>query len=300
MKTNERKNEMIKLIYDNSDKAFYKDKNINSAYVSGDEKLPLLRFKCFDEYDWMDAVFSTKIGGVSTGYFSSMNLDIDGNDEPENVENNFEIIADALKLLPNNLIKTDQIHKTTVSRVQKNSIPSDLIYKDTDGLYTDENELALCISGADCVPVLLCDTMTHNVAAAHSGWRGTVQKIGKVAVEKLVELGGKPENIVALIGPSISQKNYEVTIDVVEEFKRAGFLEKEMKDIAYKTDDIHYQLDLWAACFYVLKSANVNPKNIHFSSVCTYDNHEILFSHRYTNGLRGTMRGIIYKTESLK
>lgn len=286
---------MITLIYDNSDKDFYKDKNINSAYVSGDDKLPLLRFKCFDKLDWMDAVFSTKLGGVSTGYFSSMNLDIDGNDDSKNIEQNFNIIAKGLGLLPENLIKTDQIHKTVVNRVQRNSLPTDLIFKDTDGLYTDENNLALCISGADCVPILLCDTVTHNIAAAHSGWRGTVQRIGKVAVGKLVELGGKPDDVVALIGPSISQKNYEVTGDVIEEFIKVGFTDSEMKDIAYKTDDIHYQLDLWAACFYVLKNAGVKPENIHFSSVCTYDNHEILFSHRYTNGLRGTMRGIIYK-----
>lgn len=282
-------------IFDNNEKGFYFDKNLRDAYLCTENGLPLIRFKCFDSYEWMDAVFTTRYGGVSSGCFSELNLDVDGGDDPENIRENFNRVGKALNLSFDSLIKTDQIHSINVSYASWENVPEDLVFRDTDGLYTDKKELALCISGADCVPVFIVDTKLKNISVVHSGWKGTVSDIVGACIKKLIDLGGNPIDMTALIGPSISQKNYEVTKNVIDEFTKGSYSLKEQKDIFYQTDEIHYQLDLWAACFYNLVHAGINEKNIYFSGLCTYDNHDMLFSHRFTKGKRGTMRGIIYK-----
>lgn len=287
---------MKDLIYDNSNKPFYKDKSINNAYMSQSGGLPLIRFSCFDEYDWMDAVMTTRLGGVSSGHLSSLNLGHDRGDDPENVRKNHHILSKAIGVLPGNIIKSEQVHGTNVSYVDESvSTAADFSYSffDNDGTYTDIPGMALCIGAADCVPIFLVATDKKMVAGVHSGWKGTVGGISAKAVEALISRGCQPGNITALIGPSISQKNYEVSPDVIERFNESGFGEN-MSDIAYIKDNGHYQLDLWAACFYTLLKAGLPVSNIHFASVCTYDNHDILFSHRYTKGNRGNQNGVIW------
>lgn len=286
---------MKALIYHKSTSDFYSEKNINNARLSKNDKLPLIRFDCFKHYP-VEAVFTTKIGGVSGGYLSSLNLDDDQKDIPGNVYKNYGLLAENLGIKQTSFVRGNQVHKSRVMYIDESFIPftsENIKYPDTDGFFTDKEGPALCIGGADCTPVYLYDPVVHAIALVHSGWRGTAAGIGKNAVLSLTRLGSNPENITALIGPSISMENYEVTSDVIDEFKSA-FNNTEMKDIAFPTYGNHFQLDLWAACFHVLKNSGLNPENIYFSNICTYENHRLLYSHRYTQGLRGNMNGIMF------
>ena len=171
------------------------------------------------------------------------------------------------------------------------------VYTGYDGLYTDQPGLALAISSADCVPILLADPGSRQIAAVHSGWKGTVGRIGAKMVGAMEVQGAKPEDIVAVIGPSISGSHYEVTEELIREFSRV-FSPEEMETIAVQTDEFHYLLDLWAACWFSLRQAGLKEENIHFSGLCTYENWQELFSHRRRGGRRGVMNCLIRIRES--
>lgn len=283
--------------YFNADKKFYKDKDVKDGYIhGGKDSFPIIKYKSFKKLNWMDACFSTRYGGVSKGYLESMNLGFDVGDGIENVKKNYHLISERIGVEVKNIALTDQVHQDKILYADKSlCIGEDLTKKtkDCDGLYTKERDIVLTAGFADCVPVYLADTRTMKIALVHSGWKGTVKKIGAKAVGLLKEMGSDPRDIVAVIGPSISYNNYEVTGEVIEEFNKV--FEKEcMEDIAVKTDDIHYHLDLWAACFYYLKAAGLKADNIHFSGICTYDNFTELFSHRRSNGKRGNMKAFMW------
>lgn len=295
---------MNDLIIHKTSKNFYKDKSYGNSLLSkfivadSSQILPLIKFECFSDFDWVDAVVTTKLGGVSTGHLGSLNLGDKNGDSPKNVYTNYIRISQALNLPIENFIKTDQVHGTKVSLVTKNHLPAGpkkRISTDVDGLCTDICNTPLCVSIADCIPIFIVSTDIKMIAAVHSGWRGTVGRIGREAIRIMESQGARPECMIGLIGPGISQENYEVTEDVVFAFRDSGFSADQMKDIAYQTDDIHYQLDLWAACWHYLHDAGLKPDNIHISGICTYENHDLLWSHRYTKGKRGNLNGIIWK-----
>lgn len=166
------------------------------------------------------------------------------------------------------------------------------VYSGYDGFYTDQPGLTLAVSVADCVPILLADPVSRQVAAVHSGWKGTVGKIGAKAVDAMAAGGARPDQMTAVIGPSISGSHYEVTGELIREFARV-FSPEEMKTITVQTDEIHYLLDLWAACWYYLRQAGLKEENIHFSGLCTFENWQELFSHRRSGGKRGIMNCLI-------
>ena len=161
-----------------------------------------------------------------------------------------------------------------------------------DGFYTDKAGLLLSTTFADCVPIYIVDPVERHIALVHSGWKGTVNHIANVAIEKLEVLGSKAENMIGVVGASICQTCYEVTDDVASEFKKE-FADTNISDILQQTDEIHYQLDLWAANWYNLKRAGLQSENIHFCGICTMCNSDILFSHRATNGKRGNINAFL-------
>ena len=302
---------MLNLQYFTTDKAFYRDKDIRDAWAAdGDTDFPLLRFHSLDKMDWLDAWGTTRRGGVSQGCFSSLNLGFSTGDDPALVHENIRLLERRLDIEPGSLIRSHQVHGTRLLHFHGSAGPGkpennhpalpdltpfrDLIqaYTGYDGFYTDRPGLTLAVSIADCVPILLADPGSRQVAAVHSGWKGTLGKIGAKAVCAMEAQGAKSEDIVAVIGPSISGSHYEVSGELIQEFSRV-FGPEEMKNIAVQTDDIHYLLDLWAACWYNLRQAGLKEENIHFSGLCTYENWQELFSHRRSGGRRGNMNCLI-------
>lgn len=261
---------------------------------------PLLRFHSMEELDWLSLAFSTRLGGVSTGYLSSMNLGWDRGEARENVCENYKRICNTLGVDYRKLVLSDQVHGVQVVYANEGMCAGEDIekkLKGVDGLVTDRPGLVLATSYADCVPLFLADPQKHIIASSHSGWKGTVRKIGQVTVKKMEEMGSKARDIIAVIGPSICQDCYEVSEDVAEEFRK-NFPREAWKDIiekgrAGREGEQKYQLDLWAANWYLLREAGLLPENIHLSGVCTCCNQHLLYSHRATDGKRGNLNGFL-------
>lgn len=240
-------------------------------------------------------LFSTREGGVSEGIYASMNLSYTRGDEREAVDENYRRIAACLGSSVEDMVCSDQTHTdhirlvTAADRGKGVIRPKD--YADVDGLITQERGIVLCTFFADCVPLFFVDPVRGAIGLSHSGWRGTVQKIGKKTVEEMGKaFGSEPKDIHAAIGPSICQDCYEVSGDVIEEFRKA--FPEEMRaegSLWYMTRPGKYQLDLWEANRQVLLEAGIPAGQIEVTDLCTCCNPQLLFSHRASKGKRGNL-----------
>lgn len=259
-------------------------------------EVSFITFQVFESLDWLVHGFSTRLGGVSKGCFSSMNLGFERGDEKEAVTENYRRICGAIGFSMGNIVFSDQIHETEVKRVGKGDCQGTGDFsvkklKGIDGLMTNEGNVVLATSYADCVPLFFADEKNHAIAASHAGWRGTIGGIGDKTVKAMErEFGTKPEDLKVVIGPSICRDCYEVSEDVAERF-----MELEGKTVLPSPQNKpgKYQLNLWLANEAILLKAGVLKKNIHISGICTCCNSELLFSHRASKGKRGGMCGFI-------
>ena len=236
--------------------------------------------------------FSTRMGGVSGGCYESMNLRINSDDSRENILRNYEILCSAVGINVKDLVCSHQIHEDNIVNVGKgdcgNGLFSENKFESADGLMTDEPEVALVTFFADCVPIFFLDVKKRVIALVHSGWRGTVARIGQKAAEKLKkDYKSVPEDIIAAVGPSICESHYEVSDDVAEIFKKE-FGEETVADCGGR---LH--VNLRKAVKKQLAEAGIKEENITDSGICTYCNHELLFSHRKTGARRGNLAAIM-------
>lgn len=237
--------------------------------------------------------FSTRIGGVSEGVCSSMNLSFARGDKEEAVRENFRRIAAALDVKVENMVFSKQTHTTNVRVVTeedrgKGTVKS-LDYDQVDGLVTNIPGLCLATFYADCVPLFFVDPVQKAIGLSHSGWRGTVGKIGKITVETMrKEYGTDPADVLAAVGPSICQKCYEVSEDVIEQF-RINYEQKYWEELFYKKENGKFQLNLWKANEIVFGEAGIKAEHIAVTNVCTCCNPDVLFSHRASHGKRGNL-----------
>lgn len=241
--------------------------------------------------------FSTRLGGVSEGIYASMNLSFTRGDETEAVRENYQRIADVIGFSVESIVCSDQTHTTNVRKVGKVNRGEGIIrpksYTDVDGLITDEPGVTLATFYADCVPLYLVDPKRKAIGLAHSGWRGTAGKIGKVTAEAMKrEFGCDPSDMIAAIGPSICQDCYEVSEDVAEEFRKV-YDEKLWQRIMRSKGNGKYQLNLWEACRNNFLEAGIPGENIHMPGICTCCNPEFLFSHRASKGKRGNLAAFL-------
>lgn len=240
----------------------------------------------------VDHLFSTRLGGVSEGHLGTMNLSYSRGDKKENVDENFRRIAALLGCQIGDFVFTHQTHTINVRVVGKKDagkgIVTPLDYSDVDGLVTAEEGLVLSTFYADCVPLFFVDPVERVIGLSHSGWRGTVGRMGAATIACMREnFGCKPENIRAAIGPSICQECYEVSADVAEAFRKefAG----RGAEILQPKDGEKYLLNLWKANEIVLGEAGILPEHLEVTNLCTCCNSGYLFSHRATGGKRGNL-----------
>jgi YfiH family protein len=165
---------------------------------------------------------------------------------------------------------------------------------ETDALITNRPNICLCVQTADCVPILLFDPKEKVIAAIHAGWRGTVKKITTETVEKMIKnYGSKPENIRALIGPSIGPEIYEVGDEVVKEAqKHIPNVEKTL----YQNNSKKFHFNLWEANRQLLLECGFQTRNIQISEECSFTLGEKYFSARREGVQTGRMvSGIMLK-----
>ena len=259
--------------------------------------VPYIQFKNLSATGIVKHGFSTRKGGVSTGIFSSMNLNFKHGDDPDAVMENYRRMAAALNMRVEDMVLSDQTHTTNVRVITEEDRGKGILkpqdYSDVDGMITNVPGIVLVTSYADCVPLYFVDPVRKAIGLSHSGWKGTVGHIGQKTVWKMHEVyGSEPKDIVAAIGPSICQSCYEVSDDVAEAF-RANFTADEAADILLDKGNGKYQLDLWKANWYVLTDAGILPEHLSVTDLCTACHPDLLWSHRKTNGQRGGLSAFL-------
>lgn len=267
----------------------YTEKNCNGVLF--------LEFPLLSETGVVRHGISTREGGVSEGIYRSMNLSFARGDKEEHVIENYRRIGAAIGVSPDRMTASSQTHTTNVRAVTEDDIGKGIVrprdYTDVDGLMTNLPDVCLVTYYADCVPLLFVDPVHRAIASSHSGWRGTVDRMGEITVQAMQRAyGSRPEDIVAAIGPSICQDCYEVSEDVIERF-RAAFPETEWASLFYRKPDGKFQLNLWRANELILLGAGIKREHLAVTNLCTCCNSELLFSHRASHGKRGNLAAFL-------
>ncbi|MEO6303380.1 MAG: peptidoglycan editing factor PgeF [Bacteroidia bacterium] len=218
--------------------------------------------------------FSTRHGGVSEGLFNSLNLG-GSEDEPSKIIANRKLALEKLNLSIDNLCYLKQIHSNKVNVAKTGQLEG-------DALVTDQKNLALAISIADCYPLLFHDPMNNVIGGAHAGWRGTVAGIAGNIISEMIKLGAKAENVKVAIGQGICQDNFEVGPEVIEQFKETGFPTSCWKE---------NKIDLIACNKYVMIQNGIIEENIWVMNRCTFE--DDFFSYRRDKGKTGRMWAVI-------
>ncbi len=264
---------------------------------------PYLEYPLFQNTGIVKHGFSTRLGGVSEGYYSSLNLSFTRGDDEEAVRENFRRIGKAIGVDCENMVFTQQTHTTNVRVVTDEDRGMGIMrprsYSDVDGLVTNVPGICLVTFFADCVPLYFVDPVKKAIGLSHSGWRGTVGKIGKVTVERMQEeFGCDPSDILAAVGPSICQDCYEVSEDVIEQFKE-HFPEKDWPELFYGKENGKYQLNLWKANELIFLEAGILKEHMAVTNLCTHCNSDILYSHRTTGDKRGNLCAFLALKEDI-
>ena len=242
--------------------------------------------------------FTTRLGGVSTGSQASLNLAFGRGDSMDNVEKNLRILTAALDSDFEKLILTRQTHSDIVRFVTDEHCAGfcHRDYPECDALVTNTAGVSLLVFTADCTPILFHDPVTGAVGAAHAGWRGTVQDIAGKTVALMAErCGCDPKNIRAAIGPNIGMCHFETDADVPEAVL-AAFGQEAAPYIEKRGEKYH--IDLKAVNALALRRAGVC--HIEISTDCTMCAPDRFWSHRYTQGDRGSQGAIITCKEGCK
>jgi YfiH family protein len=239
----------------------------------------------------VEALVSTRLGGVSAPPYESLNLGLRVGDDPEKVVENRRLLFQAFGMSLERSVWCKQIHADGVAVVSaddagRGSIEETSIVEDADALVTDVPGLSLCVTLADCVPVVIFDPERSVVGLAHAGWGGTVSRISSRTVEVMRErFRCDPATMVAAIGPSIGPAGYEVGEDVIER-ATTGYGER-ASEILMLGPDGKKLFDLWTANRIDLEAAGVSGERIEVSGIATHEHLDTFYSHRHESGETG-------------
>jgi len=217
--------------------------------------------------------FFTREGGVSTGIYGSLNCGLGSRDDAENVRQNRALVAQTLGVAPDHLLTLYQIHSATAVVVDK---AWDGEAAGADALVTRTPGLAIGALTADCAPVLFCDPEARVIAAAHAGWRGALSGIAEATVAAMEELGASRERMLAVIGPSISQRAYEVGAEYVDRF----LAEEPTSSVFFMTDDSSGEPHFDLSGYVAERLSRAGVGTISDLGLCTYCDETRLFSYR--------------------
>ena len=240
----------------------------------------MIKSKKLSKFQQINHGFFDKKGGKSTGIYKSLNCGVGSSDSKKNVLNNLKIVCKKINCSSKNLILLNQIHSNKFYFINKN-------YKfkkkklNGDALITNVKKIALGVLVADCVPVLIYDKNLKIISAIHAGWKGVYKEIIKKVVKFLIKKGSNTKNLVAVIGPSISEKSYEVQKDFKSKFlkkdKQSKFFFKIRKNKTYfgLNKYVYYHLKkLGIKNLEIIKKNTFDPKNNFFSARRSIQNKE--------------------------
>lgn len=231
----------------------------------------------------VDAVVTTRDGGVSTGRYTSLNLGLHVGDRPDDVLENRRRLAAALGAAPSDLVFCNQVHRPAVAVVTeaergRGAFSVADAMPDTDALVTTVPGIVLVVMVADCVPLVLVDPVRRVLATVHAGWGGTVRGVTTAAVEAMRGLGTDPADVVACIGPSVDPTRYQVGDDVRDAAaERFGV---RVDDVVRPDGSGKWLFDLWTANRLQLEAAGVPAPSIHLAGLPTGPGTPF-YSHRF-------------------
>jgi hypothetical protein len=230
--------------------------------------------------------FFTAWGGVSEGHFDSLNFSEREGDGSDNVRHNWEIVAKAFDMSVEQFFVVHQVHgdriltvdHTNIGRINDQDHP-------VDAIITDRFGLAIGIKTADCVPVFLADRARKIIGVVHAGWKGTSMNIAAKAVNAFVgRFSCQPENMTAVIGPSIGLCCYQVDEAVFEAFAEVDNWKAAFMPCGEKGK---WMLDLPSTNRDQLLRAGIPPEHVFSAAICTACRKDIFFSHRGEGGKTG-------------
>ena len=237
--------------------------------------------------------FSARTGGVSTGSLSSLNLSFSRPGEPrENVMENYRIFCRAAGIDPDSMVMDTYEHGTNVTRVDSRDRGRGWTREPLpfcDGLITNDPGVTLMTGHADCMPFYFLDPARRAAGMVHAGWRGALARVGSKTVQRMrEEFGTDPEDLIAGVGPSISQKHFEVSQDVADAF-REQFPEIPCI-VPGRPGKSH--VDLWMVAARQFLESGILPEHIHIMGDCSYEDLR-LYSHRREHGDTGGMAAFL-------
>lgn len=256
----------------------------------------MILYQLTNKFPETGAFTTTRNGGKSTGNYASWNLSPFTGDNPADFLSNLMLLSERIQVPLENIIIPSQTHETGILHVdeafmQLNKTQQAHKLQRIDALISPLRNICIGVTTADCVPVLLYDALNHVVAAVHAGWRGAQARL----VTKTIDEMGKiyqslPENLFAIIGPSISVDAYQVGEELISEFKKADF---DIDKIFVRNEKGLY-LDLWKTMQITLLQSGVPPHQIELSGHCTFTENNQFFSARQSGIRSGRMYSGIY------
>lgn len=251
----------------------------------------LLQFETLSQQESLFTFSTTIAGGVSRENYESFNLGLFSGDEEANVLENRERLINEIGT--DKLYFPYQTHKDKIALIdadfllKKKEEQQQLLYG-VDALITNQKNVCIGIGTADCVPILIYDPTNHVLAAIHAGWRGTAERLPEKVVSEMVSTyGSLPKDLLVGIGPSISQKNFEVGDEVVIAFRDAKF-DIEKIGVRNKVTD-KYHIDLWLSNQILLEEQGICKENIEIAGLCTFERNDLFFSARRQTIFSGRM-----------
>jgi YfiH family protein len=218
--------------------------------------------------------FFTRQGGISEGLYAGLNVGLGSQDEPERIRENRARVAGWFGADPDHLATLYQVHSPDVIVIDG---PVSGDRPKADGHVTATPGVVLGVLTADCGPVLFADAKAGVVGAAHAGWKGALDGVLENTIAAMEQLGARRENIVASLGPSISQRNYEVGPEFHERFMARNV--DWARFFAPSGKEGHYLFDLPNLTVSRLAAAGVKAENL---DLCTYADEDRFFSYRRT------------------
>lgn len=239
--------------------------------------MKIINSKNFEMYSEITFAFSTKIGlNREAPFYFNMSKNV--GDDPKLVDENRELFFSSIELKSDQFAFQKQIHTDNISIVTKTGFQGE-----SDSMITDKPNIGLAISTADCTPIFIYDPVQNVIAAIHSGWRSTKERIVKKTLYRLSkDFMSNPNDLIVYIGPSISQNNYEVGSEFIQYFDKKYLQRKNEK----------YLLDLKSANADMLIDFGVKRENLEICELCTYES-DFLHSYRRDGKISGRAFGVI-------
>jgi len=240
----------------------------------------LIKSKKLSKFKHIKHGFFNKKGGKSTGIYKSLNCGVGSSDKKKNVRNNLKIACKKINCFNKKLILLNQIHSNKFYFISKNFKFNKKKLKG-DALITNVKNIAIGVLTADCVPILIYDKNLKVISIIHAGWKGAYIGIIKKVIKFLINNGSNYRDLIAVIGPSILQKNYEVQKDFKDKFlkkdKQSKIFFKLIKNKTYFSLNkyIYYQLKkLGVNNLEIINKDTFDPKNNFFSARRSIHNKE--------------------------